>query len=503
MVKPPLEIFKLAIVSMHIPIVILLVLLSWRVFKSLNIKAFKYLSYAWAIQFLHVALSFLDKCNLIPLEFKNSAIFSSCIDSLDILSSSLLLFATLVGIREYRSLKEFISKYWNKASILLTTPLFLYFYYNSYSINSYYINVIAVPISLFSFYALFRLANYFKKVFSGFDERNLLYYGTLFYGILQLSLILNLKHYENQIAVLGYSFSLAFKGLILFGLQTVLLGFAKKQADSDSANKELNRILGRTFHEITGPLRTIQNRLRKLISGEIISYKLTRSTRKELSIIESNYNRLLAVVGASFKMYEDGFGRPNFDNGFLIAPVNNELSPNNINTLTEIAIVTIKDILREYEEDAEESISFTRVYGGECNIICYSYEIVQVIFNIIKNSYDSFTNGRGSVFIRTKVHHSFLDPDEFERIKFIKIEIADNGSGIDAIFLDQVVEEGFSTKKSKGRGFGLSIVKEFVEKNQGNFQIESPYDFTKFNTNFTSGTLVTLSFPLINTSRSK
>ena len=53
----------------------------------------------------------------------------------------------------------------------------------------------------------------------------------------------------------------------------------------------------------------------------------------------------------------------------------------------------------------------------------------------------------------------------------VHLEIADNGVGILPGHSELVWEPGFSTKQSSG--FGLSFVKEIVEKNGGTIRMES------------------------------
>ena len=56
-------------------------------------------------------------------------------------------------------------------------------------------------------------------------------------------------------------------------------------------------------------------------------------------------------------------------------------------------------------------------------------------------------------------------------IKNIKIEIKDNGVGIDEKMLSKIYEPYFTTK-TKGTGLGLSIVKRIIEDHGGKIKIE-------------------------------
>jgi len=55
--------------------------------------------------------------------------------------------------------------------------------------------------------------------------------------------------------------------------------------------------------------------------------------------------------------------------------------------------------------------------------------------------------------------------------KNVKIEIKDNGVGIDENMLSKIFEPYFTTK-TKGTGLGLSIVKRIIEDHGGKIKIE-------------------------------
>lgn len=97
-------------------------------------------------------------------------------------------------------------------------------------------------------------------------------------------------------------------------------------------------------------------------------------------------------------------------------------------------------------------------------------ELQRVISNIITNSVTAM-DGRGIITIRTLY--------EFNKI-IMKIE--NNGPEIDKGIITKIFEEGFSTKKDdKGNhGYGLSIVKDIVEKEAGKIELFSNNKKTEF-----------------------
>lgn len=97
-------------------------------------------------------------------------------------------------------------------------------------------------------------------------------------------------------------------------------------------------------------------------------------------------------------------------------------------------------------------------------------ELQRVISNILRNSVTAMKN-RGVITIRTY----------YEFNKFV-IKIQNNGPKIEENIINKIFEPGFSTQKDAGEkhGFGLAIVKEIVEKYDGNISVSSSEKFTEF-----------------------
>ena len=107
----------------------------------------------------------------------------------------------------------------------------------------------------------------------------------------------------------------------------------------------------------------------------------------------------------------------------------------------------------------------------DCNDINMSeIDFQRVISNILRNAVTAM-NSTG--FIEIKTYHS---------LNFNIIKIKNNGPKIKEDIIDKIFQTGFSTKenKNKDNGFGLSIVKELVEKNSGFIEVESNDVFTEF-----------------------
>ena len=90
-------------------------------------------------------------------------------------------------------------------------------------------------------------------------------------------------------------------------------------------------------------------------------------------------------------------------------------------------------------------------------------QVRRALHNIIKNSIEASERG-GSIYIQTE-HVE-------EGNQKIRIEIRDQGKGIESEILAKIFEPYFTTK-SRGMGLGLSIVKRIIEDHNGKILIES------------------------------
>jgi two-component system cell cycle sensor histidine kinase/response regulator CckA len=98
-------------------------------------------------------------------------------------------------------------------------------------------------------------------------------------------------------------------------------------------------------------------------------------------------------------------------------------------------------------------------------------EIEQVLVNMIVNAKDAMPEG-GELSVATAVEDS--GPAEAGVQQFVKITIADTGSGIPAEVQSRIFEPFFTTKTAeKGTGLGLSSAYGIVQQHQGKITVWS------------------------------
>lgn len=113
-------------------------------------------------------------------------------------------------------------------------------------------------------------------------------------------------------------------------------------------------------------------------------------------------------------------------------------------------------------------IKVIKNYGELPHIDCYPAQLNQVFMNIINNAIDALLDNtqqnNKEIIISTHTTEN----------NYIKIEIADNGSGIPTEILKKLFDPFFTTKPvGKGTGLGLSICYQIMEKHQGKIEVVS------------------------------
>ncbi|WP_181555843.1 ATP-binding protein [Thermaerobacillus caldiproteolyticus] len=93
------------------------------------------------------------------------------------------------------------------------------------------------------------------------------------------------------------------------------------------------------------------------------------------------------------------------------------------------------------------------------------HDFVIILGNLIENAFDSFQG----IIDREKEIYISIEQNE----EILSLSVEDNGCGIDAQHLKHIFDEGFSTKATSGRGIGLHLVRQIVEKGKGQIHVES------------------------------
>ena len=93
------------------------------------------------------------------------------------------------------------------------------------------------------------------------------------------------------------------------------------------------------------------------------------------------------------------------------------------------------------------------------------HDFVLMVGNLIENAYDSFEQIQSD---DKEIYVSIRQTD-----KLVNIIVEDNGCGIKESAKNYIFEHGYSSKGSLGRGLGLFLVNQIVEKGKGKIHVDS------------------------------
>ena len=148
---------------------------------------------------------------------------------------------------------------------------------------------------------------------------------------------------------------------------------------------------------------------------------------------------------------------------------------------------TVERVMRMLSRIANRNcITIVADLKDDCPILVLEDDLYQIVFNLVENGIKYNVPG-GKLFIT-------LRRDEDNAI----MEVRDTGVGIPEDALEHVFERFFRvdkarSRKSGGSGLGLSIVRNMVERNQGEIQVTSVVG---------KGSIFTLKFPAFDTEES-
>ncbi len=157
--------------------------------------------------------------------------------------------------------------------------------------------------------------------------------------------------------------------------------------------------------------------------------------------------------------------------------------------LEKINIGELTDsVLRLIENTILKNIEIEKKYNKKNQYLIYGNKakLSLALFNTFFNAKDSIqiaVRKKGRIVISIE---RFTQKQN--KIKFVRIQIFDNGTGIEPNIIERIFEPYFTTKKRKGTGLGLSYVKQIVEENRGVISVKSKpeegatfiFDFQEF-----------------------
>lgn len=205
-------------------------------------------------------------------------------------------------------------------------------------------------------------------------------------------------------------------------------------------------------HEINNPLGVILGRC------EMIKSLLARE-----SVDLTNLNRLVDTIDVTAKRIEK------------IVKSMKTLSHEGqddpaVKTSVQSIINDLEDLF--FEKFQNHGIQFiVNKYDTSLSFDCRSHEIMQVLVNLLNNSFDAIST-KEKKWLRIDIKKN--GPD-------VEISVMDSGAGIAPEIIEKLFMPFFSTKRVQyGTGLGLSISRNLIQRHQGQLEYDSQSPFTRF-----------------------
>ncbi|WP_214045249.1 PAS domain-containing sensor histidine kinase [Methanomethylovorans sp.] len=217
---------------------------------------------------------------------------------------------------------------------------------------------------------------------------------------------------------------------------------------AEEASRTKSEFLSNVTHELRTPLNAIMG-FSDLLQ-ESIEDKLNENQRKYLNNIMAGGKDLLDVINNILDVSNIEAGKTNLE-------------------LEDIHLeILINDVITEMSSFAsKKNVTLQKELDPQIELIkADRNKLQQILINLVSNGI-KFGKEGGFVKIRAKQMHDMMH-----------IEVIDDGIGISAedkqkLFKPFIQLDSSSTRKYKGNGIGLYIVKQFVDLHGGNVWLES------------------------------
>jgi signal transduction histidine kinase len=461
----------LSAVTMQVPIVFFLVVVTFQAARAFRERPFSLIGIGWLFNFLSIAMrkylpdysiSFQEYIAVYPRELLVS------------LGSAFF----LIGARSLPGLKHpsFIRPLSDRAIFALAflTATVYSTISSTFPANNKIYSVLSVfPVVIIDIIALFALSVFFQGFYKSHlsDEKHgyrFLYLSTVAYCAIQpLKIFLKISDpgIANDVESLGFSLGLITKLGISFGMVGLLAAATTKAREDGARLQSSKRTIERIAHELGTPISEMILHVQELRAESSKRGRFVGITAD----LENALYRVRAIMHAAKQepmldgtlasgVYEGG---PQKKSRELVVSAN---------TLVQTAVMALKST-------RDEDVIYHYNYAANCCLLCNPAEIVQVLINILRNSYDAFPRGEGAIYITTSTEKKDSSANGDREVH---IEVVDNGEG--------VTEE-------IGRGFGLAVVRDLVQKNRGSIALERAAH--RQSRTFQTGTRVVLSFPWV------
>lgn len=203
-----------------------------------------------------------------------------------------------------------------------------------------------------------------------------------------------------------------------------------------------------------------------------LAAQVAHDIRSPLAAINTAISSIASIPEERRVMIKNAVRRINdIANNLLMQSRNNNDELKNVDyysekeILPELIFVVLDNIISEKKYEYYKTKVRIDLEIEECAYNCFSNinqaSFKRVLSNLINNSIEAI-NLNGVVTVSLKGNREKLE-----------ITITDNGCGIPKDILPKVTDHGFSFRKQKGAGFGLSYAKQQIDQLNGKLYIQS------------------------------
>ncbi len=206
----------------------------------------------------------------------------------------------------------------------------------------------------------------------------------------------------------------------------------------------LGRMAATISHEINNPLEGVMN----LLYLANTCPGLPPLARQYLETASEELTRIAHITRQSLGFYRES-GKP---------------APTSVNAAMQSALDLLRTKIREkralIQKKCDEDVQVIAVAG----------ELRQVFANLLVNSLDAISE-KGVIAVRISRCAALNGGG-----RYVRITIADNGTGISEGAQQQVFDALFTTKGAIGTGLGLWVSKQIIDKHGGSIRLRSSTD---------------------------
>ena len=199
------------------------------------------------------------------------------------------------------------------------------------------------------------------------------------------------------------------------------------------------RLAATIAHEVNNPMEAIKNAIYLLVGS------VPESAMPVYNILKSETERVARIVRQMLGLYRN----------------TEQVKPVDVNTIIEDTLLLLNRQLQRANVEVHSDL------GVLPDAVIAADQIRQVLSNLVINAKDAMPNG-GKLTIRSR--HL---PTKDDLHGWVRLLIADTGSGIPPEMVNTIFEPFVTTKGEKGTGLGLWIVKGIIQNHAGRLRVKS------------------------------